>query len=160
MRNPTQANALTMSRLKIANFSMLTVGWPTVRRRLADPLSGNVKLIGKSGAGRIKYVQFGKDLILLKKIRFRRPEDDVNALISYLINHLMLDFEGDLTMEQVKEFLRGDDSRDGRALLAKLVEDRGTSDMMITLADCLKEYLRSGINEEVVRDQLRTYTES
>lgn len=49
---------------------------------------------------------------------------------------------------------------DGRALLSKLAEDRGTSDMMITLADCLKDYIRTGINEEVLREQLRLYTES
>ena len=32
--------------------------------------------------------------------------------------------------------------------------------MMITLADCLQDYLRTGINEEVVREQIRTYAES
>lgn len=84
----------------------------------------------------------------------------MNALIQYLLNHLMLDFDGELTMEQVREFLRADESRDARAVLAKLAEDRDTGNMMITLADCLKDYLRSGINEDVVRDQLRLYTES
>lgn len=84
----------------------------------------------------------------------------MNALISYLLDNLMLDFQGDLTMEMVKDFLRNDESRDSQALLARLVEDRGTSDMMITLADCLKEYIRTGIHENVVRDQIRMYTES
>jgi hypothetical protein len=32
--------------------------------------------------------------------------------------------------------------------------------MMITLADCLQDYLKSGINDEVLRDQIRTYAES
>ncbi len=90
----------------------------------------------------------------------RHAEDPVNALINYLIDNLMLDFQGDLTLEKVREYLRHDESRDARALLNKLVEDRGVSDMMITLADCLKEYLRTGINEEVVREQIRMYTES
>ncbi len=84
----------------------------------------------------------------------------MNALISYLLDNLMLDFQGDLTMEMVKDFLRNDESRDSQALLARLVEDRGTGDMMITLADCLKEYIRTGIHENVVRDQIRMYTES
>ena len=84
----------------------------------------------------------------------------MNALISYLIENLLLDFNGDLTLERVREYLRHDESRDARALLSKLVEDRGVSDMMITLADCLKDYIRSGINEEVVREQIRMYTES
>jgi hypothetical protein len=84
----------------------------------------------------------------------------VKALIAYLLDNLILDFKGDLTLEMVREFLRDDDSREGRALLAKLVEDRGVSDMMITLADCLQDNLRNGITEESVREQVRTYAES
>jgi hypothetical protein len=84
----------------------------------------------------------------------------VKALIAYLLDNLILDFKGDMTLEQVREYLRDDDSREARALLAKLVEDRGVSDMMITLADCLQDYLRTGITEEVVREQVRTYAES
>lgn len=84
----------------------------------------------------------------------------MNALVQYLLENLILDFQGDLTMDKVRELLRNDESREARALRAKLAEDRGTDSMMITLADCLKEYLRTGINEEVVRDQIRTYTES
>ena len=84
----------------------------------------------------------------------------MNALISHLIENLILDFQGDLNLETVRNFLRDDDSRDARALLSKLVEDRGVNDMMITLADCLHDYLRTGINEEVVREQIRLYTES
>ena len=84
----------------------------------------------------------------------------MKQLIAYLLDNMILDFQGDLTLEMVREFLRDDDSREGRALLNKLVEDRGVSDMMITLADCLQEYIRTGINEEVVREQVRTYAES
>jgi uncharacterized protein YeeX (DUF496 family) len=84
----------------------------------------------------------------------------MNRLIAYLLDNLILDFQGDLTLEMVRDFLREDDSREGRALLSKLVEDRGVSDMMITLADCLQDYIRSGISEEVVREQIRTYAES
>ena len=32
--------------------------------------------------------------------------------------------------------------------------------MLITLADCLKEYIRTGINEDVVSEQIRMYSES
>jgi hypothetical protein len=84
----------------------------------------------------------------------------VKALIAYLLDNLILDFKGDLTLEMVRDFLREDESREGRALLSKLVEDRGVSDMMITLADCLQDSLRSGITEESVREQVRTYAES
>jgi len=84
----------------------------------------------------------------------------VKALIAYLLDNLILDFKGDLTLEMVRDFLREDESREARALLSKLVEDRGVSDMMITLADCLQDSLRSGITEESVREQVRTYAES
>ena len=66
----------------------------------------------------------------------------MKQLIQYLLENLILDFQGDLTLDMVRDFLRDDDSREGRALLAKLVEDRGVSDMMITLADCLQDYLK------------------
>ena len=84
----------------------------------------------------------------------------MKALIAYLLDNLILDFKGDLTLEMVRDFLRDDESREARALLSKLVEDRGVSDMMITLADCLQDYLRTGLNEDVVRDQIRLYSES
>jgi hypothetical protein len=84
----------------------------------------------------------------------------VKQLIAYLLQNMILDFQGDLTLEMVRDFLREDDSREARALLSKLVADRGVSDMMITLADCLQESLRSGINEDTVREQVRMYAES
>ncbi|HMU41102.1 MAG TPA: hypothetical protein PKE31_19000 [Pseudomonadota bacterium] len=84
----------------------------------------------------------------------------MNALINYLLDNLMLDFQGDLSMDLVRDFLRDDRSRDAEQLRAKLLETRSTSEMMITLADCLKEHVRTGINEDVIREQLRMYTES
>jgi hypothetical protein len=92
--------------------------------------------------------------------RALKEETPVKQLIAYLLDNLILDFQGDLTLDMVRDFLHNDESREGRALLAKLVEDRGVSDMMITLADCLQDYLKSGINEETVREQIRTYAES
>jgi hypothetical protein len=84
----------------------------------------------------------------------------VKQLIAYLVENMILDFQGNLTLEMVREYLRDDESRESRLLLSKLVEDRGVSDMMITLADCLQDTLRSSITEDVVREQIRTYAES
>ncbi len=84
----------------------------------------------------------------------------MKQLIQYLLENLILDFQGDLTLEMVRDFLKEDDSREGRALLSKLVEDRGVSDMMITLADCLQDNIRSGIHEDLLREQIRLYAES
>ncbi len=84
----------------------------------------------------------------------------MNQLIAYLLDHAMLDFSGDLTLEMIRDFLRNDDSPAAKALLGKLVQERGVDDMVVTLADCLQEYLRAGLSEEVVRDQIKAYAES
>ena len=48
----------------------------------------------------------------------------VIRLIEYLRQHLMIDFQGDLSVGKVRELLAGDDSRDAKQLLAKLVAER------------------------------------
>jgi hypothetical protein len=84
----------------------------------------------------------------------------VQELVQYLLKNLYLDFQGDITMEQVRQFLRQDDSREARRVLARILDEKGVDDMLLTLADCLREHLRTGISEEVVRAQLDLYAES
>lgn len=84
----------------------------------------------------------------------------VKELISYLLQNLYLDFQGDVSMDTVRDFLREDDSKEARALLKKLIEEKGVEDMLISLADILKENLASGIDEDVIHDQLTTYADS
>jgi Mn-containing catalase len=84
----------------------------------------------------------------------------VKELIKYLLDNLYIDFQGEITLETVRDFLREDDGREARQLLSKLIEEKGVDDMLITLADCLKEHIQAGINERTIRDQLSTYSES
>jgi Mn-containing catalase len=84
----------------------------------------------------------------------------VKELIKYLLDNLYIDFQGDITLETVREFLREDDGREARQLLTKLIEEKGVDDMLLTLADCLKEHIQHGINEKVIREQISTYSES
>ena len=84
----------------------------------------------------------------------------MNELIEYLRNNILLDFQGDLTVELVREFLKNDDSRDSKQLVAKLVAERGVDDMLIVLADCLVEAARKAVTDDVMREQLRNYAES
>lgn len=84
----------------------------------------------------------------------------VNRLIDYLRKHLMIDFQGDLTVGKVRELLAGDDSRDAKTLLAKLVADKKVEDMMLVLADCLLEHIQSALTDDVMREQIRMYAES
>jgi hypothetical protein len=84
----------------------------------------------------------------------------VNELARYLVENAYIDFQGGITIEEVRRFLREEDSRESRALLSKLIEDDGVEALMVTIADCLKEYLRTGINEAIIKEQLATYAES
>ena len=84
----------------------------------------------------------------------------VNRLIEYLRQNLMIDFQGDLSVAKVRELLAGDDSRDAKNLLAKLVAEKKVEDMMLVLADCLLEPVQQALTDDVMREQLRTYTDS
>ncbi|HJK96488.1 MAG TPA: hypothetical protein RMF84_04665 [Polyangiaceae bacterium LLY-WYZ-14_1] len=84
----------------------------------------------------------------------------MRELARYLLEHIQLDFEGGITLDQVRQFLREDDSREARLLLSKLIEDKGVDDLLVTIADILRDYIQTGINEEVVREQLGVYSES
>jgi len=77
-----------------------------------------------------------------------------------MLENAYIDFQGDLSIEKVREFLREDETREARSLLAKLIDDKGVDELLITVADCLKDHIRSGINEETIREQLSTYSES
>lgn len=84
----------------------------------------------------------------------------VNRLLSYLRENIFLDFQGELTVEKLRELLAGDESREAKALLAKVTRDRGTNDMMLLLADCLLETVQRSLTDEVMREQVRAYVES
>ena len=84
----------------------------------------------------------------------------MNRLIEYLRQHLMIDFQGDLTVAKVRELLAGDESRDAKQLLAKIVADKSVEEMMIVLADCLLEPVQRALTDDVMRENIRTYSES
>jgi hypothetical protein len=84
----------------------------------------------------------------------------VNRLIEYLRQHVMIDFQGDLTVGKVRELLAGDDSRDTKTLMAKLVAENGVEDMFLVLADCLVEHVQRSLTDDVMREQIRMYSES
>ncbi len=73
---------------------------------------------------------------------------------------MLIDFQGDLSVAKVRELLAGDESRDAKALLTKLVADRKVEDMLVVLADCLTEAVQQAITDDLMREQLRMYAES
>ena len=84
----------------------------------------------------------------------------MKELVRYLFENLLLDFQGDISVDKVREFLREDDSREARQLLSKIIEEKGVDDLLIALADVLKDHIRTGVSEQNIRDQLSTYSES
>ena len=84
----------------------------------------------------------------------------MKELIRYLLDNMYIDFQGEITLETVRNLLREDDGREARQLLSKLIEEKGVDDMLLTLADCLKEHIQAGINERVVREQIAIYSDS
>lgn len=84
----------------------------------------------------------------------------MNELVRYLLENMYLDFQGEISLEQVRAMLRDDGSREARNLLEKLTQENGIDDMLITLADTLKDYLQQGINNDTIREQLQLYAES
>ncbi|MBN1609367.1 MAG: hypothetical protein JW940_22240 [Polyangiaceae bacterium] len=84
----------------------------------------------------------------------------MKELVGYLLDNMYLDFQGDISVEKVRAFLREDDSKEARQLLSKIIEEKGVDDLLLTLADCLREHIRTGVSEQVVREQLSTYAES
>lgn len=84
----------------------------------------------------------------------------MNELAQYLLENLIFDFEGEVTAETVRAFLRQDSSPSSRELLQKIIEENGIDEFLIALADCLTANLQTGINADVIREHLVSYSES
>ena len=84
----------------------------------------------------------------------------MKELVRYLLDNLYLDFQGDITVEKIREFLREDDSREARKLLSRLIEEKGADDLLLALADVLRESLEAGVTEDKIREQLNLYSEA
>ena len=84
----------------------------------------------------------------------------MKELVRYLLENMYLDFQGEISLDTLRQYLRSDDSREARQLLSKIIEENGVDDLLITLADCLKDHIRTGVSEQIIRDQLATYSES
>lgn len=84
----------------------------------------------------------------------------MQELVEFLLKNIYLDFQGDITMEQVRDCLRQDDSREARKMLERVLDEKGVDDLLLTLADCLREHLARGIDGNVVREQLNLYSDS
>jgi hypothetical protein len=83
----------------------------------------------------------------------------MDKLSKYLMERLQLDFSGDIDTEIIKQYLREDNSAEANQLLSKIAQE-GVDDLLIVVADCLKENLAEGINENTLKQQLSSYGEA
>ncbi|MCL2822593.1 MAG: hypothetical protein FWD57_01255 [Polyangiaceae bacterium] len=90
----------------------------------------------------------------------RPRRTSVKELTEYLLENLYIDFQGEVSLDTVRGYLREDDSPEARRLLAKLMEDEEVNEMLITLADCLKDNIATGIQPDVIQEALIMYSES
>jgi hypothetical protein len=84
----------------------------------------------------------------------------VNELAQYLLENIIFDFEGEVTAESVRAFLRQDEKSGSKELMQKVIEDKGIDELLLTLADCLTANLSTGITPDVIKEHLASYAES
>ncbi len=84
----------------------------------------------------------------------------MKELVRYLLENIIVDFQGDITVEHVRSFLQKDNTPESRALLQKINQEGSVDDFLLSLADVLKPFIATGINESVVREQIAEYAES
>ena len=75
------------------------------------------------------------------------------------LEHIQLDFSG-VEFETIQQILREDRSPISTALMSKLIEEKGEDELLIVLADCLKEFIQQGVDNETVKKQLTLYAEA
>ena len=81
----------------------------------------------------------------------------MQKLANYLLDHMVLDFDGEINMERINKYLVADGSETAINLRSRLLSDGGPDDFLLVLADVLKDYSRSGIREEHVVEQVGFY---
>src|SRR5207249_4823341 len=110
------------------------------RRRPRRACPGNLRTSAQTACTAIGPAGIAMGHCARPGVQLRRPR--VKELVRYLLDNLYLDFQGEISVEKVREFLREDDTREARRLLAKIIEEKGVDDLLITLADCLKDHIR------------------
>ena len=84
----------------------------------------------------------------------------MNELAQYLLENMIVDFEGEVDQEKIRGFLRQDNKSEARTLMQKIIEEKGVDELLLALADCLVVNLATGVNKDVIREHLSTYASS
>jgi hypothetical protein len=84
----------------------------------------------------------------------------LDEVCRYILDHLVLDFEGEFTMDTLNEMLVRDGSQLARDLRARIIAEQGPNQFLLVLLDCLRESLGDGIDKARVEEQIRFYLEA
>jgi len=84
----------------------------------------------------------------------------MDELCQFLVKHMILDFDGEVTQESISRLLAEDPSPLAQSLRSRLIEDDGVGDFLIVLSDCLRDKIRTGVTPTNVKKQIEIYVES
>ena len=84
----------------------------------------------------------------------------MNQLIQFLLEHLMLDFDNEVTMQAVLRCLETDKSPLARDLKSRVTQDRDIGEFLVPMADCLRMYIPDGIGSDRIREQIQAWVEA
>jgi len=81
----------------------------------------------------------------------------VEKLAEYFLEHLILDFEGALDMDELQKLVG--DTPEGAQLLHVIKDDDGLEEFILAMTDGLREHITSGINREILSREFIEYSQ-
>ncbi len=89
----------------------------------------------------------------------KKTVHEMDKLASYLFEHIQLDFSN-VEFDRILQLLKEDRNAVSTQLLTKLIEEKGEEELLVVLADCLKDDIGRGIDLESIKKQLALYAEA
>ena len=84
----------------------------------------------------------------------------MNQLIQFLLDHLILDFDGEVSRDTLLRCLETDKSPLARDLKSRITQDPDVGEFLVPLADCLRPFITQGIGSDKVREQVQAWVEA
>lgn len=81
----------------------------------------------------------------------------MEKLAEYFLEHLILDFEGVLDLNELQRLVGG--TAEGAQLLNVIKSEEDLEEFIIAMTDGLKEHIGSGINAEVLSREFAVYSQ-
>jgi len=82
----------------------------------------------------------------------------VEKLAEYFLEHLVLDMDGALDLDELREMVAG--TPDGEELLKKIQDEESLEEFIIMIMDGLRERLAEGIRKDTVVEELDAFLDA